>query len=160
MPATATLGLTTLAAALGRDDQSVLLASTSGVVVGQYLYVLDSGGPGELMFVRAFGPGGTVLVNRGQDGTRTAPHSPGSTVYVGRGDQFYRFDPSGQPMDSVLVSPWINTRTGGIWFPQGDSVPTVGTQAVAQRWWQLQTPTFDQGPLGVRTTTLNPTSGT
>ena len=160
MPATVTLATTTLAAPVSMDDQYINLVSISGVLIGSNLCVLDGGGPAELMDVLGFGTGNLVKVIRGVDGTRTSAHSPASTVYIGTADQFYSRNPHGEPPDAVLVSPYINVRTGGVWFAQGDTVPVSGTQTVGPRWWQLQANTYDVGAVGVRTTSQNPTSST
>lgn len=160
MPATVTLGSTVLATQLAVDDQFVILASTSGVFPGMCLYVADGGGHGELMKVLSLGVNSQVKVLRGVDGTRNVPHSPATVVWIGNADQFYARNPGGEPMDAVLVSPWINVRAGSVWFAQGDAVPVSGTQPVTPRWWQQQSNTFDVGALGVRTTAQNPTSST
>jgi hypothetical protein len=163
MPATVTLNTTTLATPLGADDQYVNVVSVTNILPGNHLYVVDGGGPGELVKVLSLGVGTLVKVIRGVGGTKTGAHSPASTVYIGTGDQFYSRNPVGEPPDAIPVSPYINVLTGGIWFAQGDQGPAgtgLGAQALTQRWWQLQTSTFDVGPLGVRTTTLTPTAST
>lgn len=151
MPATVTLTTTTLAETLDAVSDRVKLASTTGVLPGVRLYV-----DGELMTVRSLGVSPWVLVLRGQGSTRTQPHASELTVYVGQGNQFYEKDPVGRPPEAVEVSPWINLRNGNVWFAQGDVDP-VGR---ADRWWQIQRTTYDQGPLGVRIKTPDPLSST
>lgn len=151
MPATVTLSSTTLSAPVGPHDVEVKLASTSGVLPGYRLYV-----NGELMRVLTLGVGTLVKVNRGVDGTKGLDHLSGSTVYIGQGHQFYSQDPIGRPPSAIPVSPYINVINGSVWFAQGDALPTSDPR----RWWTRQTTTFGEGPLGVITTTLDPTSST
>lgn len=151
MPATVTLATTTLAETIGEHADRVKLASTAGIFVGTRLFM-----DGELMTVRAPVSDPWVLVLRGQGGTRTQHHASPVTVYIGRGDQFYDKDPIGRPQAAIEVSPWINLRNGKVWFAQGDTDPS----ASADRWWQEQRTTYDQGPLGVRVKTPDPTAST
>lgn len=150
MPATTTLTSTTLAAELDATARLVMLASTSGLSAGQFLFIEN-----ELMQVLGLDvPSGGVNVLRGQGGTPAGYHEPGATVYAGSGDQFYRTDPVGSPKEIILVSPWINVSNGSVWFAQGDP------QSGAYRFWQRQTMTPGVGPLGVRTFVYDPTSST
>jgi hypothetical protein len=151
MPARVNLATTTLDQTLDAKSRSVKLASVSGVRVGMCLF-LD----GELVKVTLLDIAPWVQVLRGQDGSKAIPHSSGVAVYIGDGSQFYQFDPVGRPSETFEVSPWINVQTGAIWFAQGDNDP-VG---LADRWWQQQGVTYDQGPLGVRVKTFNPTAST
>lgn len=151
MPATVTLSQTTLTEGVDSLARQVRVASTSGLTAGTRLYV-DT----ELMSVVSLGVDSWVNVLRGVDGTSTAPHSSGSTITIGRGDQFYGTDPVGAPPPEIPVSPYINVVNGTVWFAQGDGVPAKQ----GRRWWQKQSTTFGAGPLGVRTTTLDPTSST
>lgn len=151
MPATATLSTTTLAAAVGPSDQQVKVASTSGLVAGDRLYL-----EGELMEVTGLGVDPWVNVLRGRDGTAGAAHDSETTLYIGRADQFYSVDPPGVPPEAIPVSPYINVVGGSVWFAQGDVLPSGQTN----RWWQKQTTTYSEGPLGVRTETLDPTVST
>lgn len=149
MPATVTLSTTTLSAAVGASDTRVRLASTSGLFAGTRLYV-----DGELMQVVGLDVDSWVNVKRGVDGTIGAAHPSSVTVYIGRADQFYDHDPVGRPDASILVSPYINAVSGKVWFAQGDASNT------ANRWWQLQTVSYETGALGIRSTTLEPTVST
>jgi hypothetical protein len=151
MPARVNLATTTLAATLDAKSQFVKLASTSGVRPGMCLF-LD----GELTKVISLDVDPWVRVLRGQDGSKAITHSSGVAVYAGDGGQFYQYDPVGRPPETFEVSPWINVQNGAVWFAQGDNDP-VG---LADRWWQLQTTSYDQGPLGIRVKTLNPASST
>lgn len=159
MPATVTLGSTTLAAAVMADDDRVKLVSVSDVRPGLCLYLQDAAGRGELTTVLSVADV-FVKVIRGVGGTKASAHAPALTVWIGRPDQFFMTDPSGAPPDAVPVSPYINTKTGDVFFAQGDSVPVQGTTVVAARWWQKQDTTFDQGALGVRTATPDITAST
>lgn len=151
MPARVTLATTTLDATLDAFSQFVKLASTSGVRPGTCLFF-----DGELVKVISLDVSPWVRVLRGQEGSKTAAHPSGVTVYVGDGSQFYQTNPIGRPPETFEVSPWINVHTGAIWFAQGDNDP-VG---LADRWWQQQSVTYDQGPLGIRVKTFTPTSST
>jgi hypothetical protein len=151
MPATVTLSTTTLAANVGASDNQIKLASTAGVTPGTRLWV-----DRELMAVVSLGVDPWVNVSRGVDGTAGSPHNSAATVTIGQAYQFYSSDPVGRPNEAVPVSPYINVRNGTIWYAQGDAVPGD----TATRWWQAVTTTYDTGPLGVRTTTMDPTSST
>lgn len=94
-------------------------------------------------------------VLRGQGGSAATPHSSLAQVTIGSLDKFYSQDPKGRPQDTVLVSPWINTVNGSVWFPQGDSYPGSPT-----RWWENVTNTYGIGPLGVRFKESSPEYGT
>lgn len=150
MPATVTLSTTTLAAPVGPSDGAVKLTSTSGVYPGYRLFV-----NGELMDVISLGVDPWVNVRRGVDGTKGLDHPSLATVYIGQASQFYAKDPVGRPPNAIPVSPHINVITGAVWFAQGDTV-----QADSNRWWQKQTTTYGEGPLGVITTTYDPTAST
>lgn len=151
MPARVTLATTTLEQTLDAKSSLVKLTSASGVRVGLCLF-LD----GELTKVIALDVSPWVRVLRGQDGSKAIPHSSGVAVYIGEGSQFYQYDPVGRPPETFEISPWINVQNGNVWFAQGDNDP-VG---LADRWWQLQTTAYDQGPLGIRVKTFNPTAST
>ena len=149
MPATVTLSTTTLQGGVEAGDRQVLVASTSGLTSGLRLWI-DT----ELMEVVSLGVNPWVNVLRGVDGTSAQRHDSGATITIGRADQFYGSDPVGAPPDAVPVSPYINAIEGTVWFAQGDSL------GAGRRWWQKQTATYGAGALGVRTTTLDPTSST
>ncbi len=151
MAATVTLSTTTLLAGVGAADRSVKVASTSGLTPSVRLFV-----NGELMEVVSLGVSPWVNVRRGVDGTAAAPHDSADTIYIGRADQFYVSDPVGAPPEAIPVSPYINAINGTVWFAQGDAEPS----GRCQRWWQQQTTTYGVGALGVRTSTLNPSSST
>lgn len=151
MSATVTLGSTTLADGVDAMSCRVKVASTAGMVPGTRLYT-----NGELMTVLRIDVDPWVCVSRGVDRTSSSPHSSGETVYIGRADQFYAAPPVGRPDSSVLVSPYIDTVAGKVYFAQGDVTPSGS----AVRWWQEQTATRVARPLGGTTTTLDPTSST
>jgi len=73
--------------------------------------------------------GKQVNVLRGQNGTVAAPHSSGAMVLAGLPAWFYTFDPGATPgapggvvsnvtcvLNNVVVSPWVNVRTGYQWY--------------------------------------------
>lgn len=151
MPATATLSTTTLAEGTGASAGAIKVASTSGLTPGIRLFI-----EGELMEVVSLGIDPWVNVFRGRDGTAGTEHDSGATIYIGRADQFYSMDPVGSPSEVIPVSPHINTTNGAIWFAQGSSSP----RNQVRRWWQKQSVSMSQGPLGVRTRTYDPTSST
>jgi hypothetical protein len=151
MPARVNLSTTTLDRTVTARDSLIRLASTSGVLPGKFLYF-----DGELCKVVALDVDQWVKVLRGQDGSRTIDHPSSVTVYIGDGGQFYQTDPVGRPPETFEVSPWINVQNGTVWFAQGDNDP-VG---LADRWWQVQRTTYDQGPLGIRVKTPDPVSST
>lgn len=160
MPATVTLLTFTLAEGVGASDREIKLTTTSGLTIPSgtpmpseksWLYI-----DGELMEAVSLGVLSHVEVRRGVGGTAAAPHSSQATIYLGRPDQFFSSDPVGVPPSAVLVSPHINVRTGGVWFAQGNVLPTGQTI----RWWQKQETTHGVGPLGIRTTTVDPSTST
>lgn len=154
MPATVTLSSTTLAEGCDMGQTRIKVTSTTGMVQGLRIYV---GGPGgELMKIQRLDVSPWVIVTRGVDGSKASPHSSGETIYIGRGDQFYNVPPVGRPDAAIAVSPYIDVVAGLIYFAQGDNQPS----ATAVRWWQVQTNTRTTQPLGVQTTTLDPTSST
>lgn len=149
MPATVTLTSTTMAAAVDRSNGRIKVTSTSGMTPGVRLYV-----NGELMTVIRLEPDPWVSVIRGVDGSRASAHPAGDVVYIGRADQFYSQPPQGRPDAAIEVSPYIDVINGVVYFAQGDTTPS----ATADRWWAAQTNTRTLQPLGVRTSTLDPTS--
>ena len=151
MPATVTLSTTTLAAPVDSRTGRIKVASTSGLFTGYRLWV-DK----ELMSVVSLDVDPWVNVKRGVDGTSSSAHSSSATLTIGRADQFYTSDPVGIPAAAILVSPYINVLNGKVWFAQGDTLPDGNSN----RWWQEQTATRDIGPLGIRTTTLDPEAST
>lgn len=81
----------------------------------------------ELMLVTAVN-GTTLTVTRGFNGTVAAPHASGTMVLVGKPIFFYAFDPGATPgagagasgvaclAANVVVTPWLNYRTGAQWL--------------------------------------------
>jgi hypothetical protein len=149
MPATVTLSTTSLAAGAGASDSQIKASSTSGLTPGVRLFC-----DGELMEVVSLGVSPWVNVRRGVDGTSAAAHPQMALCYIGRAYQFYGSDPVGAPAPQIPVSPYINAINGAVWFAKGDS----GPQGISVRWWQRQSTTYGTGPLGIRTTTLDPVS--
>lgn len=151
MPATVTLGTTTLTDAVSPTDGQIKVATTAGILPGMCLYF-----DGELVKVLRLGVDPLVFVTRGEGSSPALPHASGCIVYIGQPHQFYRQDPTGRPNASIAVSPYINVRNGSLWFAQGDATPSN----TANRWWQKQTATYGVGALGVRSIVLDPESST
>ena len=151
MPATVTLSTTTLVTALDATSNEVKLASTSGLTPGKRLFV-----NGEVMTVVRLLIDSWVQVSRGVDGTKGSIHPSGLTVFIADAHQLYDRDPVGAPPVAIHVSPWINVRNGSVWFARGDVLP----EGNSNRWWQQRTTTYGVGPLGVLTTTFDPTVST
>ena len=153
MAALASLPQTTLLQPCTRDAHQVYLTSVANVTPGLFFWAH----PGrELFQVVSLGPTGSTLVNvkRGCEGSNATTHIAGETVFLGRGDQFYPHNPVAPPPSEVIVQPWINTLTGNVYWPTGES-EGPGTAA---RIWQLATLTPGIGPLGVRTKVITPTA--
>lgn len=150
MPATVTLASTTLSEGIDDKATRIKLASTAGITAGLRLYI-----DRELVGVVRLDIDPWVIVKRGADGSPSIPHGAGTQIFIGRADQFYSSPPNGRPASSIEVSPYIDVVGGRVYFAQGDAVP-----AGAARYWVVQTTTLGVGPLGVRTTTLDPTSST
>lgn len=151
MPATVTLNTATLPDGIDERSARIKVSSTANMTTGVRLYI-DK----ELMTVLRLDVDPWIIVTRGADGTPSIPHAGGSPIFIGRADQFFYGPPVGRPQPAILVSPYIDVTNGNVYFAQGDSVPG----STAPRWWQAQTVSYGIGPLGVRTTTLDPTSST
>lgn len=157
MAGTTELGTTSLLASCTAADNRLQLASTANLtwnnLTNLYLFIDQ-----ELLgFIMLLPEGsGWVRVTRGADGTIATPHGSTAVVTIGRADQFYDRNPSGVPPSPPLVSPWINTRNGTIWYAQGDATGP----GLDLRYWLNVTTTYNAGPLGVATTTTAPTSST
>ena len=147
MPASNPLATTTFAAPVGKSDAQVKVASTSGLAAGMRLFA-----DRECMQVVSLGVSTLVNVRRGVDGTSADTHGTDVLVYVGKPDQFFTYDPQGQPPLALMVSPHINVTNGLVWFAQGDEG--------SSRYWTPQTVTRTVGPLGVVSVTYSPTSST
>lgn len=104
-----TLSSTTFADAVSGTADAVKLASVSGILVGDLLVHGQ-----EAMRVDAI-VGLTARVSRGQAGTPAIAHASGATVYIAAAAALYSRDPVGVPPSPVLVTPWINLRTGDVW---------------------------------------------
>jgi hypothetical protein len=152
MPAFATLASTTLAEGCDGASTRIKLTSTTGLT-GTVSRIWCGG---ELMKFERVDISPWVIVRRGVDGSKASPHASGEAIYIGQADQFFYGPPAGRPDATVLVSPYIDVVNGNVYFAQGDTTPT----ATANRWWQIQTTTRTSGPLGVQTSTLDPTSST
>jgi hypothetical protein len=93
----------------------------------------------------------TFIVRRGVDGTLATKHTAAVPVFIGSGENFFSTDPQGAPAFASLVLPYINVRSGDIFFPQGDDDP----KASQARWWQKMIVVYDHGALGYRTVGTN-----
>lgn len=152
MPATVTLATTTLSEAVDAASGRIKVASTAGLAYGTHLYI-----GGELMKVMRLEVDPWVFVSRGVGSSRAAPHHAEETIYIGRADQFYSGPPVGSPDGAIAVSPYIDVENAKVYFAQGNPVTDAPGNV---RWWQEQTLTRVAGPLGSKTTTLDPTAST
>jgi hypothetical protein len=111
---------TTFAAAVTASATQVRVASATGIVAGNLLFIEDGTGAGlgssESMFVESVS--GTVLtVVRGYYGSIANPHILGALVITGTPSQFYAVDPSGACTPTAQpVTPYINVKTGNQWL--------------------------------------------
>lgn len=152
MSSTVTLATTTLTYGIGSGDGELTLASVTGIVPSSQLFI-DK----ELFDVLNVVDGTTrVKVKRGFDGSAAGPHSSGAVVWIGMPHQFYSTDPAGVPPAITPVAPYINVINGNIWYSQGDAMP----DGAVNRWWQLATPSYGYGSLGVRTASQDISSST
>jgi len=123
-----TLIKTTLSASVTRDQTSFAVASATGISAGTMLYV-DT----EAMLVNSIS-GTTVGVRRGHTGTAAVAHLSGAMVLLGAPNLFYAHDPSGScTAASILVTPWVNVRTGNQWLCSSVSsswVPGFGNLSI------------------------------
>lgn len=160
------LNSTTLGAAVGSNDSTVVLASTTNITsIGLWLFT-----DAEAMRVIALpNAGGVVRVQRGVGPTRVLPHVTGLTVYIGTADQFYLQDPEGTPPTWPAVTPWINLVTGAIWdvsgsawvITGGGTGTSTGTGArVLQTSPTITSPTLTTPALGAATFTSFTASAT
>lgn len=169
MPATYVLPYATLVYQVGPLDSSVVISSTASSVNGvgtvSSVTTVDQIKKGDglwmdqelmsILSITSDSAGVRCQVKRGLGGSASQAHSSSVPVTLGSLDKFYKVDPTGRPKRAVLVSPWINTINGKVWFPQGDAGPEN-----AVRWWQDVTHTYGIGSLGVRSDTPNPQWGT
>lgn len=119
-----TINSTTLSGAITATQQTITLASSSNISVGDRLFI-----DWEMLTVLRCGTSSTVgsgctsatmTVQRGTGdgaGGRSAPHATSSTVWTGPGQ---RFQVSSPPLGSCVRSsieflPWIDVTTGNIW---------------------------------------------
>lgn len=167
------LTTTTLSAAQDGSQQSLVVASATGITAqgsgatAQYL-LIDR----EIEAVRTLpGASTTVTVMRGQNGTRATPHISGATVTVIpalNNPQFINYVPSGQCTRSTLAYvplvvgglgiqayngstyDCLGVTTAGVWVQTNDNgVPTLGTTMASTA-----------GVLGLFTGTILTVSGT
>ena len=137
-----TLTQTTLAAKINSSQNTITVASTTGITVAPNTTATVIFVDMELMTVLQVGPGaGELIVARGANGTPAAGHASGAMVLAGSPIFFIDHDPQGTT-DNALVSPLVNTENGrqwllssitGTWVPgfQNTAEPPVVTAAVA-----------------------------
>lgn len=118
---------TTLSTALNNDTNIVVVASATGVDVGDYLFV-------DREAMRVLGLTGTqVRVTRGFAGTAARAHAASVTIYVGAPDNFYSSEVVGACTAAsetytpriVLPTGNVYSCTGGWWNQIGADVGTV-----------------------------------
>jgi hypothetical protein len=81
------LNTSTLSEAFSKDANEVTVASTSNVLVGNWLLIAGTGGL-EAVRVQEIPVSGRVKVLRGQGGTRARAHASGTKFYIGDPDDF------------------------------------------------------------------------
>jgi hypothetical protein len=81
------LNTSTLAEAFSKDANEVTVASTSNVLVGNWLLIAGTGGL-EAVRVQEIPVSGRVKVLRGQGGTRARAHASGAKFFIGDPDDF------------------------------------------------------------------------
>lgn len=100
----------------------LVVTTTTGMVVGTNLYVVDPGrGVGEMEIIRAIS---SLNVTTVRNGTNKAAHVSGSVVLIGPNPSnanaalaFQAFNPSGAcTAASTLFTPWVNYVTGEQWL--------------------------------------------
>ena len=118
------LATTTLASALGVNDNSIVVASATSIAAGRII-IID----GEQMTVAAtYTSGTTIGVIRGTGGTRTEAHASGANVVHGLAADFAAPGPGGMPVNW----PNLRTRTLTSYSASGAiALPVPGTDAVA-----------------------------
>lgn len=150
MGATVTLSTTTLTYGINPGDDSLVLGSVTGISRDSRLWI-----DRELLAVISVDSSSNrVKAKRGSDGTTAARHSSSALVTIGSPTQFYSSDPLGAPEAAIPVSPYINVLNGKVWLAQGDA------SDLSYRWWQEVTSSYGIGPLGIRTSSSDPTSST
>lgn len=135
-----TLGQTTLGATITAGQTQIPLASVTGVNgYGPNLQPIISSSTSpqshlfidreEIQVLSVNTVSKIVQVTRGVNGTRGAAHRSGQMVLSGPAIAFYTYDPGGTPGSvggstggdncttaNVLVTPWLNVRTGAQWL--------------------------------------------
>jgi hypothetical protein len=124
----ASLTFTKLSAAVSSSSTTLItVSSTTGITApsasdptkATLLYIEDGtggNGVGEAMFVNAVS-GNVLRVTRGYDHTVANPHISGALVLVGQPNQFFEIEPSGAcTSTTILVTPYVNIRTGNQWL--------------------------------------------
>jgi len=158
----ATLQSTTVSAAVGLNDQSIVVASATGFVAP------NNGAIASIVFIdqEALGvqsiSGTTIGVIRGYGGTRSTAHASGTTTYIGPPNYYVSFPQAGAcTAANQVVLPTINITSGlqynclgGVWvainplptklfFPAGTAsvtsfnLPTgvAPTTSAVGDWW-------------------------
>lgn len=110
-----TLVQTTLNGAINSTQNSIVLASATGVTITssvQTVFYIDH----EAMLGMSIN-GLVVTVQRGWGATPATAHATGEMVLLGRPDWFYSSDPSGQcTAATTYVTPYLNIVNGMQWL--------------------------------------------
>jgi hypothetical protein len=125
-----TLNQTTLAAAVGANDDRINLASAGTVAPGQMVYI-----DREAMLLLALMANTTTIffVQRGYSGTAAVPHISGAKVYTGPQSYFYMTNPSGAAVATNEVAlPHVNVLSGDVFDINAGAWRQVGTGGVVQ----------------------------
>ena len=165
----ATMGSTTLSAAVAIGDSTIYLTSVTGVSamgannqVNTMLFV-----DREAMNVLSIS-GTAVTVQRGIEGTRQRAHNSGATIYLGPPNYYGNQDPSGACTSTNLpVLPWVVASTGNVWTCTASTWTVVNFPALFTLtdgyayippdhcWMTPATTTFATGPALVRAAASN-----
>jgi hypothetical protein len=119
----ATLTGTTLSVAAAITDDTVTLASATGVtlqalgVAPSTLFVVSPGAKGEAMSVKSLVSGTTYRVSRGIQGTARTAQTSGALVLLGAPNNFKTIDPTGGCVTATTsVTPFVNISNGLQWL--------------------------------------------
>lgn len=120
---------TTLSAALGLNDTTMVVASATGFTVGRYVYI-----DAEAVEIRSIS-GTTIGITRGQLGTPQQAHATSKRVITGNDLHFQQSDPYyGQActggVGQAAYLPWINVLRGLVWTCVGTSWRSTSTAAI------------------------------
>lgn len=119
----ATLTGTTLSVAAAITDDTVTLASATGItlaalgVAPSTLFVVSPGAKGEAMSIKSLVSGTTYRVSRGIQGTARTAQTSGALVLLGAPNNFKTIDPTGGCVTATTsVTPFVNISNGLQWL--------------------------------------------